>query len=163
VADRVFLDTNVVLYAEDERDRERRDRAVAVLAEIVPAGRAVISTQVLQEFYSAATRKLRLTPEQARRRVVELARLDLVIVTPELTLGAIDLARLHGLSFWDALIVRCAAAAGCGRVLTEDLNHGQEIDGVRIENPFASGAMTAREAGPRPRRRRAARGRAARR
>lgn len=60
-----------------------------------------------------------------------------MIIRPELILGAIDLCRLHELSFWDALVVRSASAAGCGRLLSEDMQDGQTIDGVRIENPFA--------------------------
>jgi predicted nucleic acid-binding protein len=62
--------------------------------------------------------------------------MDLVRVDLDLILAAIDLSRLHSFSFWDALIVRAAAAAGCGLLLSEDLQHGQVVDGVRIEDPF---------------------------
>jgi predicted nucleic acid-binding protein len=75
-------------------------------------------------------------PDIARRKIELIARLDVVPVQLDLVLGAIDLHRLHSISFWDALIVRCASAAGCTRLLTEDLQHGQLIDGVRVENPF---------------------------
>jgi len=77
-----------------------------------------------------------LPPEAARRRVEVYARLDPVIVKPEIILSAIDLQRLGGISFWDALIVRCAAIAGCERLISEDLGHGTVVSGVRIENPF---------------------------
>lgn len=138
MADRVFVDTNVFIYADDNDAGPKRDRARAVLGEIVPAGRAVVSTQVLQEFFVVATRKLAMSPERARQRVDILAQLDVVLVRPDLVLGAIDLHRLHSVSFWDALVLRCASSAGCARLLSEDLGAGQVIDGVRIENPFAA-------------------------
>jgi predicted nucleic acid-binding protein len=147
LAERVFVDTNVLVYADDEDAGAKRERARTVLAELIPAGRAVISTQVLQEFFVIATRKLGIAADQARRRVDALARLDVVLVRPDLILDAIDLHRLHQLSFWDALVIRCAAAAGCSRLLSEDLNDGQVVSGVRIENPFATAPK------PRPRRR----------
>jgi hypothetical protein len=58
------------------------------------------------------------------------------VIQPDLILGAIDVHRLHGISFWDALLVRCASAASCRTLLTEDMNHGQTIEGVTIVNPF---------------------------
>jgi predicted nucleic acid-binding protein len=65
-----------------------------------------------------------------------LATLEVVQIRVDLILGAIDIHRLHQLSFWDALVVKCAAAAGCSRLLTEDMLHGRILEGVRIENPF---------------------------
>ena len=139
MAERVFVDTNVFVYADDDDSAHKRERARAVLAELIPDNRAVISTQIMQEFFVVATRKLGIPKERARRRVEALARLNVVLVRPELVLSAIDLHRLHSLSFWDALVIRSAASAGCARLLSEDLQHGQEIDSVRIENPFAAG------------------------
>jgi predicted nucleic acid-binding protein len=136
MSDRVFLDTNVLVYADDLDAGDKRTRAQAVLHELISESRAVISTQVIQEFFVTSTRKLGVPADVARRKVELLLRLDVVLVRPELILAAIDLHRLHGISFWDALVVRSAAAAGCNRLLSEDLNHGQVIDGVRIENPF---------------------------
>jgi predicted nucleic acid-binding protein len=139
LADRVFVDTNVFVYADDDDTADKRDRARALLSELISRSQAVVSTQVLQEFFVVATRKLGLSKEDARRRVETFARLHVVLVRPELVLSAIDLHRLHSISFWDALVLRSAAVAGCARLLTEDLQHGQVIDGVRIENPFATG------------------------
>lgn len=136
MGDRVFLDTNLFVYADDLDAGAKRERAQQLLKELIADGRAVLSTQVLQEFFVIATRKLGVPAEIARRKVELMARLDLVQVRPELILAAIDLHRLRSLSFWDALIVRSAVAAGCARVLTEDLQHGEVIEGVRIENPF---------------------------
>jgi len=137
MTDRVFVDTNVFVYADDRAAKIKRVRARTVLSELIHTRRAVVSTQVMQEYFVAATRKLGLSPERARGRVERLNRLDVVLIRPELIFGAIDLCRLHPLSFWDALGVRSASAAGCGRVLSEDMQDGQTIDGVRIENPFA--------------------------
>lgn len=136
MAERAFVDTNVFIYAADEDAGAKRDRARERVGQLVREGRAVVSTQVLQEFFVAATRKLGIAAQAARQHVEVLAQLDTVVVRPEHVLGAIDLHRLHSISFWDALIVRCASAAGCASVLTEDLNAGQVVDGVRIENPF---------------------------
>jgi len=136
MSDRVFVDTNVFVYADDRSARTKRVRARTVLSELIRAKRAVVSTQVMQEYFAAAIKKLGLSPERARIRVERLNRLDVVLIRPELILGAIDLCRLHALSFWDALVVRSASAAGCGRLLSEDMQDGQTIDGVRIENPF---------------------------
>jgi predicted nucleic acid-binding protein len=136
LADRVFVDTNVFAYADDADAPAKRKRAQAILSDLIPSGQAVISTQVLQEYFVTATRKLGLSAEQARERVEALSKIDVVVVRPELVLGAIDLHRLHGISFWGALVVKSASAAGCARVLTEDLNPGQTIDGVLVENPF---------------------------
>jgi len=136
VAERVFIDTNVVIYACDRAAGEKRARARDALAPLMRERRAVISTQVLQEFFAAATRKLRIPAERARTHVEKWSKIDVVVIRPEIILGAIDLHRLHSLSFWDALVVRAASVAGCGRLLSEDLNHGQAIDGVTIENPF---------------------------
>lgn len=134
--DRVFVDTNVILYADDRSAGEKRTRALSLLAELVSQSRAVISTLVLQEYFVVATRKLFVAAEIARNKVEALAQLDLVVVRPELILSAIDLHRLHALSFWDALIIRSAAVAGCARVFSEDMQHGATYGGVRVENPF---------------------------
>ncbi len=136
MSERVLIDTNVLLYADDLDAGEKRLIAQEVLRELITESRAVFSTQVLQEFFVNATRKLGVPAEIASKKVELLMRLEVVIVRSELILSAIDLHRLHGLSFWDALVVRSAAAAGCARILSEDLQHGQVIDGVRIENPF---------------------------
>src|SRR5262249_7126427 len=96
----------------------------------------VLSTQVLQEYFVVATKKLGVEAEYARRKVELLSSLD--VVRPDVTdvLAAIDLTRLRSISFWDALIVRAAENAGCAVLLSEDLQDGEVISGVRIKNPF---------------------------
>jgi len=133
---RRFLDTNVLVYADDLDAGTKREKARGLLDEALASGEGVVSTQVLQEFFVISTGKLGVEPALARRKVELLAEMDLVRVDLDLILAAIDLSRLHSFSFWDALIVRAAAVAGCGILLSEDLQHGQVVDGVRIEDPF---------------------------
>jgi len=136
VRERTFLDTNILIYADDLDGGDQREVAREILRDALTTAGGVVSTQVLQEFFVIATRKLGIDAEIARRKVALVAQMELVQVRLDLILGAIDLHRLHRLSFWDALIVKSAASAGCSRLLTEDLQDGQVIDGVRITNPF---------------------------
>jgi predicted nucleic acid-binding protein len=134
---RSFFDTNVLVYADDKASPAKQRRALELVAEHRRAGTGVVSMQVLQEYFVTVTRKLQLDARIARRKVELLAEFD--VAAPELAdiLAAIDLHRLHALSFWDALIVRSAKQAGCRILLTEDFQHQQEIEGVRVTNPFA--------------------------
>lgn len=131
-----FLDTKVLVYANDRAHPDRQARAGELITRAFETRRGCLSTQVLNEFFWVATRKLGLPPENARAQVVQLRKLDTVIVDPELIVSAIDLHIIHRISFWDALIVKGAAVAGCRRLYTEDMNAGQVIDGVEIVNPF---------------------------
>lgn len=99
-------------------------------------GTGVVSLQVLQEYFANATRKLGLDPDLARQKVEVYARFRVVEPSVVDLLAAIDLHRLHKLSVWDALILYSAKKAGCRVLLTEDLQHGQVIGGVKIVNPF---------------------------
>ncbi|MCA9515577.1 MAG: PIN domain-containing protein [Myxococcales bacterium] len=136
MADRTFIDTNVLVYADDASGR-KGEQARTVLSATIRAGTAVISTQVLQEYYAVATRKRGVDLAFARTNVALYARLDVIGIDAAMVLAAIDLHGRHGLSIWDALIVRAAVVGGCRRLLSEDLNAGQVIEGVRVENPFA--------------------------
>jgi len=133
---RAFVDTNVLIYADDRSDRVRQRRAQDVVAGLVADSAGVISLQVLQEYFAAAVRKLNMAPEDARRRIEVYGRLEMVASTLDDLLAAIDLHRLHGFSIWDALVVRAALAARCAVLYTEDLQHGRRIDGLEIVNPF---------------------------
>lgn len=134
---RSFVDTNVLVYAFDDGEPAKRDRARELLA--APDAPLTISAQVIGEFYVVVTRKLAtpLDDADAAVAVAELLRLPVVPLDGELARAAIATSRSARLSYWDALIVEAAAAAGCDRLLTEDLAHGATIRSVRIENPFA--------------------------
>ena len=133
---RSFFDTNVLVYADDKAAPAKQRRALDLVAEHRRAGTGVVSLQVLQEYFVTVTRKLQVDARIARRKVELLAEFD--VASPELAdiLASIDLHRLHGLSFWDALVVRSAKQAGCSVLLTEDFQHGREMEGLRIVNPF---------------------------
>ena len=133
---RSFFDTNVLVYSDDKASPAKQRRALDLLAEHRRSGTGVVSLQVLQEYFVTITRKLRVDAHIARRKVELLAEFD--VATPEVAdiLAAIDLHRLHGFSFWDALVVRAAKQAGCTVLLSEDLQEAREIDGIRIVNPF---------------------------
>jgi predicted nucleic acid-binding protein len=133
---RSFFDINVLIYADDKSAPAKQSRALALLAEHRRAGTGVVSMQVLQEYFVSVTRKLRVDAAIARRKVELLAEFD--VVAPEVgdIVAAIDLHRLHGFSFWDALVVRAATQSGCTVLLSEDMQDRREIDGLRIVNPF---------------------------
>jgi predicted nucleic acid-binding protein len=132
-----LLDTNVLVYADAADEPIKQRRALALITSLIRAGEAVLSTQVLQEYVNVAVRKLRLPHALIRERIAFYRRLDLVTTSPDLIANALDLHLLRGLSFYDALIVQAAVAGGCQRVLSEDMQHGAIVGGVRIENPFA--------------------------
>ena len=136
MSQRDFLDTNILVYADDLDAGPKNHIAQRLVKEALTSVTGVISTQVLQEFFVITTRKLGVPADIARRKVELLSRLQTILIRPELILGAIDLHRLHKISFWDALVIKCAATAGCARLLTEDLQHGQRIEDLRICNPF---------------------------
>lgn len=141
----VFVDTNVLLYAHDESEGLKHAVALARYRELVAEDRLVVSTQVLGEFYvnavrprGKAKRASVVTAERAERVIALLAQSACYSVAPSDCVRATAVARKHQLGYWDALIVVAAAASGAQRLLTEDLNHGQKIEGVLIESPFAS-------------------------
>jgi predicted nucleic acid-binding protein len=106
----------------------------------MPPASIVVSAQVLGEFYWIVTRRLSsaLSVAEAASAVDRLSRLSVVPLDRDMVLRAIALSESADIQYWDALIVQAAAAGGCRRLLTEDLNHGQVIDGVTVENPFVT-------------------------
>ncbi len=133
---RIFLDTNILVYSDDPRAPVKQTKAINLIKDHLRSRAGVVSLQVLQEYFVSATGKLRLDSELAKRRVEVFARLQVAEPTVGDILAAIDLHRLHGLSLWDALILRSAKQSGCRVLLTEDMQHGQVVDGVKIVNPF---------------------------
>lgn len=133
----VFLDTNVVVYAFDGADPDKQRIAI----ELLEAGdRLIVSTQVLLEAWWVLTRRLAvpLDEDHASKVIDELCALPVVSTDPELVRRAIETSRRFSIAVWDGLIIEAARAAGCRRVLSEDLQSGQDFDGVAVENPFES-------------------------
>jgi len=133
---RSFFDTNVLVYADDKAVPAKQKRAVGLVVEYRRARTGVVSLEVLEEYFVTVTRKLGVDPNTARRKVELLAEFDVVAPGVPDILAAIDLHRLHGFSFWDAMVLRAARQAGCGVLFSEDMRQSREIDGVRILNPF---------------------------
>jgi len=133
---RSFLDSNVLLYSDASDAPAKQRRALELLAQHRRAQTGVVSLQVLQEYFVAATRKLGVEATVARRKVELFANYHVVVLDVDDVLAAIDLHRLHQVSFWDGLIVRAAKEAGCATLYSEDFQDGRAIDGVRVVNPF---------------------------
>jgi predicted nucleic acid-binding protein len=132
----VFVDSNGLVYALDERDPQKQVAAWSWREELWRSGRGQISFQVLQERY---VQLLRIWPDrrtEARAEVCDLLAWKPVAVDVTILQLSWKLQDHYQLSFWDALIVSAAKATGCGYLLTEDLQAGQELDGVKVLNPF---------------------------
>jgi predicted nucleic acid-binding protein len=136
----VFVDTNVLLYAQDPRDLRKRGLAERWLVWCWQARRARISTQVLNELYANLRRTAPTLSLDASRALVRRYRLWNPWLVDEVTVDiAWQIQDVHSLSYWDALMVAAARQQGCAFLLTEDLQHDQRIDGVHIVSPFLTG------------------------
>lgn len=133
-----FIDTNILLYSHDTHDITKHRAAAKLLAELWASGLGVLSTQVLQEFYSVATRKLQpsLTPPQACQVVHDYSDWCRVDTDPPLIISASQLSEHHSINFWDALIVEAALRAGAVELVTEDLQNGRQFGHLTVRNPF---------------------------
>lgn len=131
-----FLDSNILVYTDDTGNPPKQAAAVTLVGEAMQSKDGVVSLQVLQEYFAVVTRKLGVDAVTARAKVELLGAFNTVAVDIDDVLAAIDLHRLHQVSFWDALIVRSAQQARCARIYTEDLQHGRRFDGVEVVNPF---------------------------
>jgi predicted nucleic acid-binding protein len=134
-----FLDTNVLVYAVDSAQPDKRAIAQALIAHGLAEQTALVSFQVVQETLQALTRKVRVVARTADAAdFLSSVLLPLWKVQPsaKIYLKALDIQAKQGLAFYDSLIVSAALEAGCRRLLSEDMQHGQRIGGLRIENPF---------------------------
>jgi predicted nucleic acid-binding protein len=132
-----FLDTNILLYSISANPAEsaKRDRAIALLDD----DSAALSIQVLQEFYVQATRpgRTEAIPHQLATGLIEAwSRFRIQDMNAAVLKEALRIRRTHGFSFWDSAILAAALALGCDLLYTEDLRHGQVIDGLTIIDPF---------------------------
>ena len=134
-----FLDTNILVYAYDQGEPNRQQIAQRLLLDGIKSDSAVISTQVLGEFFVTMTHKIekKLSPKIAQKEIELLRVLSLVEIDYEMVVKAIEIHSESQISYWDALIITAAKRAKCSVLYTEDLNDGQEINGVRIVNPFS--------------------------
>jgi predicted nucleic acid-binding protein len=140
MSDKVFVDTNILIYAYDLDAGEKHAIASNVLRQLWRDGTGVLSTQVLQEFYVNVTAKIphRISPAEARGVISRYLVWPVEENTGDSIVRASEVQERHRLSFWDALIVVAAVKAGAATLMSEDLNNGQVIEGVKVVNPFLS-------------------------
>ena len=139
--DKAFLDTNILVYAIDSSSEEalKSRKAREVIQELIASRSGVISIQVMQEFLVTATQKIAktLSVEQALEFLSYISVLEIVYPDEHLVFSAARKLKNVQISFWDAMIIQSASISGCTTLLSEDLQSGSEIDGVKIINPFA--------------------------
>jgi predicted nucleic acid-binding protein len=133
---KIFIDTNILVYTLDKKDPKKRLTARRIIKMINESHQAVISTQVIKEFYVIATNKLKADPIIVKNIIHNFRNMEIVNNDLELIEQAVDISVISQLSFWDSLIIAAAEKANCEYVISEDLNHGQTYRGVLLKNPF---------------------------
>lgn len=131
-----FIDTNILVYAAARTTDHRHKVSVSLVSDLLASELGVVSTQVMKEFYSVASRKLAMGKQDAKRLTLALRSFEVVPSTVETIEQAIELTMSYSISVWDAMLVAAANQAGCESLISEDLQHGQTISGVKIVNPF---------------------------
>ena len=133
-----FVDTNILLYAHDRQAGAKQVQAAALLTTLWEKQTGVLSTQILQEFFVNVVRKLKppLAIPQAREIVRNYSTWVLHDTGPDEIVRASELMELAGFSFWDSLVIAAAEKSGAELLYSEDMQHGQHIAGLLIQNPF---------------------------
>lgn len=136
--DKIFVDTNVLVYAHDVDVGQKHETAQRLLFDLWSNRSGVLSVQVFQEFYVTVTRRLihPLSAKEARNIIRNYLTWHIEINDSLSVLNASRIEENYKVSFWDALIVAAASKANVSKILTEDLRSGQVIEGILIENPF---------------------------
>jgi predicted nucleic acid-binding protein len=142
MSDKYFVDTNILMYAHDTAAGEKHERAKALVEELWEARSGVISTQVLQELAVNLRRKAKnpLDSKATRDIVFDYLSWQVVVNGGDSILEALDLEARYQVSFWDALVIQAAHAAGAEILYSEDLSDGQRYGTVRVRNPLTSKA-----------------------
>lgn len=144
MADKYFVDTNILLYAHDPSTGLKHKRARALLEQLWDSGRGVVSTQVLQELCINLRRKIarQLPVEEVRQLIQDYLTWEVVTNTPESVLRALEIEVRYKTSFWDALILQAAEQSGAAILYSEDLAAGQKYGEVRVVNPLVTPTPT---------------------
>jgi predicted nucleic acid-binding protein len=139
MSDKVFLDSNIIVYAYDTHEPEKLVKAQSLLKSLIIQESAVVSSQVLGEFFVVVTQRIKepLSADEAMEIIEVLSVLPVAEIDLSLVKRAIETHKVYGISYWDSLIVAAAEGTGCHKLLSEDLNNGQEYNGIVVENPFA--------------------------
>jgi predicted nucleic acid-binding protein len=131
-----FFDSNILVYTEDASALPKQKRATSLLDDHLTADIAVLSLQVLQEYFATITRKLHVPAERAQRRVEIFSCAKIVRFEIADLIAAIEFHRLTQISFWDAMIVHAARIGGAAILYSENFQDGSVLGGVRVVNPF---------------------------
>lgn len=134
---RVFFDTNVIVYAQDSSEPEKKLRAQEIVKDAILNDSGVVSPQVMGETYVILVKKLGLDKAVAAAEVHRLTDFHVIDISSSLVLRAIEMQEEFQLSYWDSLIIAAAEFASCDTVWSEDLNDGQHYGSVTVRNPFA--------------------------
>ena len=136
MTDKIFFDTNILVYSGDPSDLHKQKIAQQVTEKSFQENSGFVSTQVLQEYCSIEIKKLRRDPLIIKRSLSAWQRLEVINITPMIIDDALEIHLIYQFSFWDSLVISSALAARCGILMTEDMHHGQTIQGLTIVNPF---------------------------
>ncbi len=138
MTDKLFLDTNIIVYAYDNQTPEKQAKAQHLLKTAIQDETGVLSSQVLSEFLVVVTRKIKvpMSVDDAEKIIDILTILPVIDIDHLLVKRAIGILKAYGISYWDSLIVAAAERAECEIIISEDLNQGQRYEGVIVENPF---------------------------
>ncbi len=141
--DKVFFDTNILVYAHDEESPDKKAKSQKLIFESLREGAGVVSAQVLSEFFVTVTQKIaRPMPTiRAKREIVLLSTMATVDIDSTLVIRAVDMQDRWPLNYWDALILAAAERGGCRTVYSEDMSDGQTYGSVTVRNPFVRGRV----------------------
>jgi predicted nucleic acid-binding protein len=144
---RAFVDTNILVYAHDVSAGPKHVRARTLVEELWTSGRGVLSTQVLQELCINVRRKAKhpLSLKETRRLLDDYLTWEIVVNDTSSVVQALGFEERYRVSFWDALILQAAEAAGVDVLFSEDLSAGQKYGSFRVENPFARAAPAGKD------------------
>ena len=140
MTDKVFVDTNILVYAHNLDAGAKNAIARELVADLWKTRSGILSTQVLQEYFVAITKKVAnpIKVAEARRSLRSYCAWEVIVNDSQVILQATEIQEAHRLSFWDSLIVSAAFAGNAATIVTEDLNDGQRIEGILIRNPFVN-------------------------
>jgi len=136
IVSKVFIDTNLLVYTIDRKDKAKQEISRIIVKKLIDEHIPVLSTQVLQEFYVIAAKKMKANPAVVKNIIHNFHNMELVNIDLQLIEQAIDISVLSQISFWDSLIIAAAEKANCEYVFSEDLNPGQLYRGIKLLNPF---------------------------
>ena len=141
MSDRVFLDTNILVYAYDQHDPRKQNKAQELLTDGIERETLVLSVQVLGEFFNVVTRHIPqpVTSDEAREIITTMSILPVQEIDLAMVNRAIDTHKMYQIAYWDALIISAAERAGCKSILSEDFSNGQAYHEILVRNPFTEG------------------------